>query len=125
MTCQRACLRVSDLPDVLEPSLALDELLVVAEAHQPPPKSSYHPATTSHGDKMALVHMHLRHVEDCTAATAREKHYDALREKHYDARRGEACCRFLRTKAQQEYDKHRWVCKDNEGKKATPLAGHL
>jgi hypothetical protein len=53
----------------------------------------------SHGDKMAIVHMHLRHVEDCTAVTAREKHYDALW--------GEACCRFLRTKAQQEYDKHR------------------
>jgi len=40
----------------------------------------------SHGDKMAIVHMHLRDVEDCSAATAREKHYDALREKHYDAR---------------------------------------
>jgi hypothetical protein len=57
----------------------------------------------SHGDKMAIVHMHLRHVEDCTAATAREKHYDALG--------GEARVRFLRSKAQQEYDKHRRMCK--------------
>jgi len=42
--------------------------------------------------------------------------------KHYDALGGEACVRFLRTKAQQEYDKHRLMCKDDEGKVATPPA---
>ena len=46
----------------------------------------------SHGDKMGIVRLYLRHVEDCTAATARERHYDALG--------GEACARFLRSKAQ-------------------------
>ena len=39
--------------------------------------------------KMGIVRMHLRHIEDCTAATAREKHYSAL-------------AWFLRLKAQQE-----------------------
>ena len=68
----------------------------------------------SHGDKMAIVHMHLRHVEDCAAVTAREKHYDALG--------GEAFCRFLRTKAKREYDKHRQMCKDNQGQEVTPAA---
>ena len=29
---------------------------------------------------------------------------------------------FLHTKAQQESDKHRQMCKDNEGKKETPPA---
>ena len=65
----------------------------------------------SHGDKMAVVCLHLRHVEDCTAAEAREKHYDALG--------GEACIRFLHLKAQQEYDKHR---REGEGKKSGPPA---
>ena len=68
----------------------------------------------SHGDKMAIVHMHLRHIEDLPAVTAREKYYDALG--------GEACCRFLRTKAQQEYDKHRRMCKDSEEETVTPAA---
>jgi len=66
------------------------------------------------GDKMALVHLHLRHVEDCTAATARGKHYDALG--------GEACARFLRMKERQEYDKHRKTHKDNTGKAPAPPA---
>lgn len=65
----------------------------------------------SHGDKMALVCLHLRHVEDCTAAEAREKHYDALG--------GEACARFLRRKEQQEYDAHR---REGEGAKSGPPA---
>ena len=63
----------------------------------------------SHGDKMAVVCLHLRHVEDCTAAEAREKHYDALG--------GEACARFLRRKEQQEYDAHR---REGEGAKSGP-----
>ena len=65
----------------------------------------------SHGDKMAVVCLHLRHVEDCTAAEAREKHYDALG--------GEACARFLRRKEQQEYDAHR---REGEGAKSGPPA---
>jgi len=68
----------------------------------------------SHGDKMVIVRLHLRHVEDCTAATAREKHYDALG--------GEACARFLRTKEKQEYNKHRQMNKDNKGKPPPPPA---
>ena len=45
-------------------------------------------------------------------------------EKHYDALGGEACVRFLRLKAQQEYDKHR---KEGEGRKSgpAPVPGHL
>jgi hypothetical protein len=67
----------------------------------------------SHGDKMALIHLHLRHLEDCTAATAREKHYDTL---------GGACARFLRMKEKQEYDKYRQTHKDNTGKAPAPPA---
>ena len=53
----------------------------------------------SHGDKWAIVLVHLRHVEDCEAVVAREKYYDELG--------GEQCARFLRFKERQQLDKNR------------------
>jgi len=66
------------------------------------------------GDLWAAVALHLKHVEDCSAAEAREWYYDELG--------GEPCCQFLRSKERQEYNKHKnvrrsggtggkWVCK--------------
>jgi len=45
------------------------------------------------GDPWAAVVLHLVHVEDCSAAEARERYYDELG--------GEPCCQFLRTKERQ------------------------
>jgi len=68
----------------------------------------------SHGDPWVVVHMHLRHVEDCTNIQARERHYDALG--------GEPVCQWLRMKELQEYDKHRQRQRARQEAKQAPAA---
>jgi len=68
----------------------------------------------SHGDSWVVVHMHLKHVEDCTNIQARERHYDALG--------GEPVCQWLRMKELQEYDKHRQRQRARPEAKLAPAA---